>query len=514
MSKKINEVIVDGDSLTIEQIVAVARNRARVELSSECIKKIEKCRKFVDELVDKGEAVYGLTTGFASFKDIAISKEQTAELQKNLIMSHSVGVGEAFPEEIVRAAMLVRINSVAKGYSGVKIETIKTLIEMLNKNVYPYVPEKGSVGSSGDLAPLSHMLLVLMGMGEAWYDNKRISGKEVMELAGIKPITLSSKEGLALNNGTAFMTAIGTLSIYDALNLEKIADVSLGLTLEALMGIISAFDERVQMVRPHPGQILCAKNIQKICKGSNLIKTYKETARVQDSYSLRCSPQVHGACRDAINYVKEVIEREINSATDNPLIFEGEAVSCGNFHGEPVAIAMDTLGIALSELGNISERRIAKMIDPSTNNGLPIFLIKKEIGGLSSGFMMPQYTAAALVSENKILAHPASVDSIPTSANQEDHVSMGTIAARKAREILKNVQNVLAIEIMNSVQGIDLRENAKLGSGTETAYELIRKHVLFYDKDRIFYPDINKIADLIKNNEILEKVESVVGKLD
>jgi len=509
-----DKISIDGSSLTVDQVVAVARHKTRVELSSECIKKIEQCRKVVDDLVEKKAVVYGLTTGFASFKDVAIDKEQTAELQKNLIMSHAVGVGEAFPEEIVRGAILVRVNSVIRGHSGIRLETVNTLIEMLNKGVYPYVPEKGSVGSSGDLAPLSHMLLVLLGMGEAFYDGKRIPGKEAMEKAEVKPIILSSKEGLALNNGTSFMTAIGALNVYDTLNLIKTADISLGLTMEALTGIISVFDERVHAARPHPGQIACAKNIRRLCEGSSLIKTYKDTSRVQDAYSLRCAPQVHGACRAAIKYVKEVVDIELNSTTDNPLIFDGEAISCGNFHGEPIAIAMDTLGIAVSEIGNIAERRIAKLIDPATSNGLPIFLLKKEAGGLNNGFMMPQYTAAALVSENKVLAHPASVDSIPTSANQEDHVSMGTIAARKAKEIIKNVQNVLAIEIMNSVQGIDLREKVNLGKGNKAAYNLIRQNVSFYDKDRVFYPDIYKIADLIKNGEIVDVVERVVGRLE
>ena len=510
------KVIIDGSSLTIDQVVAVARDFALVELSPSCIGKILASRKIVDDLVEKGSAVYGLTTGFGSFKDVAINKDQTAELQKNLIMSHAVGVGEPFPEEIVRAAILIRVNSVIRGHSGVRVDTVNTLLEMLNKKIYPFVPQQGSVGSSGDLAPLSHMFLVLIGMGEVFVDGKLISGREAMEKKEIVPVILSSKEGLALNNGTAFMTAIGALAVYDSMNLLKIADVSLSLTLEALTGIISAFDERVISTRPHEGQILCARNVRKVCDGSTLIKKSGETCRVQDSYSIRCSPQVHGACREAIKYVKKIIETELNSTTDNPLIIgENEAISCGNFHGEPVAIAMDTLGIAISEIGSISERRIAKMIDPSTNNGLPGFLIKKEFAGLNSGFLMPQYTAAALVSENKVLAHPASVDSIPTSANQEDHVSMGTIASRKAREIIKNVQNVVAIEIMNSVQGIDLREKYTiLGKGTSEAYNFIRKHVLFYEKDRVIHKDMIKITELIKSTEILKVVESVVGRLD
>jgi len=510
------KVVIDGSSLTIEQVVAVARDFVLVELSPSCIEKILASRKVVDDLVEKGSAVYGLTTGFGSFKDVAINKDQTAELQKNLIMSHAVGVGEPFSEEVVRAAILIRVNSVIRGYSGVRVDTVNTLLEMLNKKIYPYVPQQGSVGSSGDLAPLSHMLLVLIGLGEVFVDGKLIPGREAMEKKEIVPVVLSSKEGLALNNGTAFMTAVGALAVYDSLNLLKTADISLSLTLEALTGIISAFDERAIITRPHPGQISCAKNVRKLCEGSTLIKTYREVARIQDSYSVRCSPQVHGACRDAINYVQKVIEVELNSTTDNPLVFrEGEAISCGNFHGEPIAIAMDTLAIAVAEIGDISERRTSKLIDPANNNGLPIFLIKKDAGGLNSGFLMPQYTSAALVSENKVLAHPASVDSIPTSANQEDHVSMGTIAARKAREIVKNVQNILAIEIMNSVQGIDLREKyTVLGKGTVEAYNFVRKNLKFYDKDRVLYLDMKIMYEIVKKNELVKAVEFVVGKLD
>jgi len=508
-------IVINGKNLTIEDVVSVARYGSSVELSENAIEKIKKSRSVVEDFVSKEKTVYGVTTGFGEFKNVFISKEQTKELQENLIRSHSVGVGEPLLEEIVRATMLLRANSLAKGYSGVRVEIIKTLCQMLNKKVHPAIPEKGSVGASGDLTPLSHMTLVLMGEGEAFYDGKRMSGKEAMKLAGIKPVTLSSKEGLALNNGTAVMTGIAVLTLCDAENILKCADISAVMTLEALLGINKAFDERIHKLRPHLGQIKCAENIRKLTKNSQLLnRNIRE--KVQDAYSLRCIPQVHGASRDAIAHVRRVLEIEINSTTDNPLIFTNppEALSCGNFHGQPIAISMDLLGIALSEVADISERRIARILDPHLNEGLPAFLIPKNKGGLNNGYMIAQYTAAALVSENKVLAHPASVDSIPTSANQEDHVSMGTIAARKAREILKNVENVIAIEFLCASQGMDFRLPQKGGQGTRIAHEYIRKHVPHLDSDRILYPEINKIQELIHKGDLLKEVENKIGKLN
>jgi len=510
------EIILDGETLDLEKIVKISRYKFPVKIDEKCLDKINKCRETIDNLVKNKEIVYGLTTGFASFKDVAINEDQTEELQTNLIESHSVGVGKPFDEEIVRAAIVIRINSLVKGCSGVRVIVLETLIKMLNNHVYPYVPEQGSVGSSGDLAPLSHTMLVLLGKGKAFYDGKIISGEEAMKNANIEPIKLKSKEGLALNNGTAFMTGIGALATYDTINLIKTGDISLALTMEAIEGIISPYEERIHLARPHQGQINCASNIRKLCNKSKAIKTQKESARVQDSYSIRCSPQVHGAVRETIDYVKRVVDVEMNSITDNPLVFEDGAISGGNFHGEPIAIAMDCLGIAIAEIGSVSERRISKMVDPSTNNGLPIFLIEKEKGGLNSGFMMPQYTAAALVSENKVLAHPASVDSIPTSANQEDHVSMGTIASRKARNIVENVKNILSIELINSTQGIDLREDGvnKLSPANKITYDLIRSKVKYYEKDRPHYPDIENISDLILKGTLVKEIENKIGKLD
>jgi histidine ammonia-lyase len=356
-----------------------------------------------------------------------------------------------------------------------------------------------------------------MGEGEAFYNGKRMSGKEAMKLAQIKPVVLSSKEGLALNNGTAIMTAISVLVLYDAENILKCADIAAAMTLEALQGVETAFDERIHNVRPHPGQIECAENIRKLIKDSKILAEFhKHHKKVQDAYTLRCIPQVHGASRDAINYARRVIETEINSVTDNPLIFteSAEVLSGGNFHGQPIAIAMDLVGIALSEIANISERRIARLVDPNLNEGLPAFLIPKEKGGLNSGYMIAQYTAAALVSENKILAHPASVDSIPTSANQEDHVSMGTIAARKAKEILENVETVIAIEMLCAAQGMDFRLPLKGGEGTKVAHEYIRKYIPHLDEDRVLYHEVNKIRELVHNRSIVKIVEDKIDKLN
>jgi len=419
------------------------------------------------------------------------------KLQENLILSHSTGVGEPFPEEVVRAMLLIRANTLAKGNSGVRKEIIETLIEMANKGVYPLIPEKGSVGSSGDLAPMAHLVLVMLGKGEAFYKGKRISGLKALNLAKIKPIKLKAKEGLALINGATAMTAIGALAVLDAERLCEIADENGALSVEALRGTPNAFFPNIHEARPYPGQIISAKNILKLLEGSTMI----DKEKIQDQYSLRCMPQVHGAVRDAINYAKRIIEIEINSATDNPLIFpedlKNPVISGGNFHGEPIAFAMDFLGIAVSELANIADRRLAAMLDPNQNNGLPAFLT--ENGGLNSGLMILQYTTAALVSENKILAHPASVDSIPTSANIEDHVSMGTIAARKAREIIENVKNVLAIERIAACQAIDFRLKGKnkLGTGTEKIYKEIRKIVPYFKKDAIYYPYIKKVVKKI-----------------
>ncbi|MCX7883764.1 MAG: histidine ammonia-lyase [Caloramator sp.] len=506
-----NKVIIDGQNLKIEDVVNVARNGYIVELSDEAKDRIEKARALVDRFVEEGRVEYGITTGFGKFSDVVISKDDVKKLQRNLILSHACGVGDEFDTEIVRAIMLLRANALSKGYSGVRVSTVKTLIDMLNKGVHPVIYEKGSLGASGDLAPLSHMVLVMIGEGEAYYNGERLSGKEAMEKAGIDIIELVEKEGLALINGTQVMTAVAALTVFDAVNISKTADIVASMTVESLKGITDAYYHRVHEVRPQKGQIKCAKNLLTLLEGSSLT-TKQGEIRVQDAYTLRCIPQIHGASKDAIEYVKKVVEIEINSATDNPLIFEDEdrVISGGNFHGQPMALAMDFLGIALSELANVSERRIERLVNYQLND-LPPFLTKN--GGLNSGFMIAQYSAAALVSENKVLAHPASVDSIPSSANQEDHVSMGTIAARKSRNILYNVSKVLGIEYLASSQALYFRGDVKLGAGTQKAYSLLREHIEPLNEDRVMYIDINKASSLITSGELVRTVENEVGEI-
>ncbi len=497
---------INGKNLTIEQVVQVARHFEKVEIAPEAYQRMEKSRQLVEKMVEEEQVVYGITTGFGQFANVSISSDKLDQLQENLILCNTAGVGKPFAEEIVRGMMLLRANSLVMGNSGIRPMVVETLLEMLNKRVHPVVPEKGSVGASGDLAPLSHMILVLMGKGEAYYQGEVLPGSIAMEKAGIKPVKLKAKEGLSLCNGTQAMTSVGTLAVYDAMNLAKIADIAGALSAEALEAIKDAFDHKIHAIRPHSGQIETAKNLRKLLEGSEIIET-SDHCRVQDAYTLRCMPQVHGASKDAINYVKSVIETEINSVTDNPLVFpdEEQVLSGGNFHGQPVALVMDFLGIALSELANISERRIERLTNSALSNGLPAFLT--EDGGINCGFMIAQYTAASLVSENKVLAHPASVDSIPTSANQEDHVSMGTTAARKAREILENAQNVLAIELLCASQGIDFRKK-KPAPRTNAVYNMVRERVSKLGDDRELYPDIEKIVDLIKEEKIIEVLDN------
>ena len=489
-------ILIDGESLKIEDIVKISREKEVISIKDSAKEKILMCREQLMNIVEKDELVYGLNTGFGSLANTKIPKEEAEILQNNIIKSHACAVGKPLPEEVVRAAMVIRINTLSKGFSGIRLEVLEELIDMVNRGVCPIIPEKGSVGASGDLAPLSHMVLVMLGEGEAYYNHEKMKGIEALKKAEIEPIQLSYKEGLALTNGTSIMTAIASLCVYDAKKLLEISEISAALSLESLKGRIEAFDNRIHDARNHEGQKICAEKIRKLVEGSKLINSNKE--KIQDSYSLRCIPQVHGSIIDVISFVEKTVNKEINAATDNPLIFDGQAISGGNFHGEPIAFAMDFLGIALSELANISERRTAKLVDKNQNDGLPAFLIEKN--GLNSGLMIPQYIAASLVSENKILAHPASVDSIPTSANQEDHVSMGTIAARKAREILWNTKNVIAIELLTASQAAYIRGPENLGQGTKKAYDLIRENIPPLKEDRILYGDINKIVEMIDKN--------------
>lgn len=507
-----NKVCINGNNLTLEEFIKVTRLGAEVELDKDAIVRVQNARALVDKFVDENKVVYGITTGFGKFSDVRITGEETKTLQRNLIISHACGVGNPFEEDIVRGIMLLRANALSKGFSGIRLSTLNTLIEMLNKRVHPIVPEKGSLGASGDLAPLAHMVLVMIGEGEAIYEGKRMPGKEAMEKANIPTVELTSKEGLALINGTQVMTSVGAHTAYDALMLSKTADIAASLTIEALNGIVDAFDSKVHSVRPHEGQINTGKNLLSILNGSQMT-TRQGELRVQDAYSLRCIPQIHGGSKDCFKYVKERIEIEMNAATDNPLIFvdEQEVISGGNFHGQPMALSFDFLGIGLAELANLSERRLERLVNPALNCGLPAFLVEK--GGLNSGFMIVQYSAASLVSENKVLAHPASVDSIPSSANQEDHVSMGTIAARKARDIMGNLRKVLAMEILAACQAIDLRGKKELGKGTDIAYNIIRDNITFIEEDRVMYIDINKCEEIIKSEEVISAVEQRIGKL-
>jgi histidine ammonia-lyase len=505
------QLFLDGQSLTIEDVVAVAHQpEIKVALSESAWQQVRRAAQAVQDFVARGEIIYGITTGFGAFKDKIISIEQVAQLQRNILVSHAVGVGALLDQPTTRAMMLIRANTLAKGHSGIREETLRLLLEMLNRGVYPLIPEQGSLGASGDLAPLAHMALPLIGEGEASYQGERLPGAEALQRAGLSPVTLTAKEGLALTNGTTLMNAIGVLVTHQAEHLARAADLAGALSLEAMHGTPRAFDARIHAARPHPRQMECAAYMRDLIEGSTFTRP-DDPLNVQDAYTLRCIPQVHGAVRDAIAYARWVMEIELNSVTDNPLIFfdehgNAEVISGGNFHGEPLAIAMDYLAIALSELGNISERRIARLVDAASNKHvLPAFLVEQ--GGVNSGFMLVQYTAAALASENKVLAHPASVDTISTSANIEDHVSMGPAAARQAREIARNVETILALELLSAAQGIDFRRQAlgpqaRLGRGTAPAYALIRQHIPFIEKDEVMYRHIETMRALLASGQL------------
>lgn len=499
-------IILDGNSLDLNSFIKVARYNELVAISKGSIELVNKASKFVEEVVESELPVYGINTGFGKLSDVSIDKKDVGELQRNLLMSHACGVGALFSNEIVRGMMVLRINALIKGYSGIKIETLNILVELLNKNINPVVFEKGSLGASGDLAPLSHMSLPIIGLGEVIYKGKRMDTMDAFNEVGIVPIkSLKAKEGLSLINGTQAMTSVGAIAVYDALRLYKLSNISLSMTMEATLGIVDAFDSRIHEVRGHKGQIKAAEEVLSNLEGSKYT-TVQGDLRMQDAYSIRCAPQVHGAALDALNFVKEKIEIEMNAVTDNPIIFteDGIAISAGNFHGEPLAMPFDYLGIAISEMGNISERRIERMVNPSLSNGLPAFLVTKP--GINSGFMIVQYSAASLVSENKILAHPSSVDSIPSSANQEDHVSMGTIGARKATSILDNSRKVIAMEIFTACQAIDLRGERKLGNKTQKAYNKVREYIPFIKNDEIMYKHIHIVDDLLRSEELFEAI--------
>jgi histidine ammonia-lyase len=507
---------ISGENLKVDDVVAVAGGRP-VSLDPAALPRIERSRAAVDDFVARGEVVYGITTGFGRFKDKIISADETRQLQVNLVRSHAVGVGPDLPERLVRAMLLVRANTLAMGYSGVRPAVIQLLIDMLNLGVHPRIPAQGSLGASGDLAPLAHLALVLIGEGQAYYKGALFDGPAVLEQVGLAPLKLAAKEGLALLNGTTQMVATGALLVRRAINLALTADTAACLSLEALHGTDRAYDARVHAVRPHPRQIDCAAFLRRLLADSDFVRR-NDPFHVQDAYTLRCVPQVHGAVRDAIAYAQWVVDIELNAVNDNPIIFvdeksgEAEVISAGNFHGEPIAIAMDYLKLALTELGNMSERRSARLVDADTNGGvLPMFLTEQ--GGLESGFMMAQYTAAALASENKVLVHPASADTIPSSANVEDHVSMGATAARQAEQILQHSETIVAVELLVAAQGIDFRRRilgteAQLGRGTAVAYNLIRRHVPFLDHDAVLSPLIETVRQLVAEGAIKEALEA------
>ena len=507
-----DKIVLNGSDFFLEDLVKIARNNVGIKISAESESRINKARYLIDKWVKEGERIYGVTTGFGALSEVTISYEDTKKLQKKILLSHSAGVGKHIEDDVVRAMIALRVNDFCRGNSGLRLETIEKLSQILNAGIIPVVPEKGSVGASGDLVPMAHLSLVLIGEGEAFVEGIRMSGAKALREKLIKPLVLEAGEGLALINGTQFMIALGCLALHDALNLCKHADIAASMSLETLMGTRAAFDPRIHKARPHTGQIKAADNMLRITANSEIISSHHDCSRVQDAYTLRCSPQVHGASWDAFAYVDNVIRVEMNSSTENPLIFpeSEEFLSGGNFHGQPLALACDFLGIAISELANISERRIERLVNPQLS-GLPAFLI--EDGGLNSGFMIAQYAAASLVSENKVLAHPASVDSIPTSANKEDHVSMGSIAARKCRDIVANTEEVIAIELLCAAQGIDLFTNVKAGDGILAAYEVIRSKVDYMKEDRILSTDIAKVKSLLEGGSIVKAVEDKVGKL-
>jgi histidine ammonia-lyase len=475
---------IDGASLSLEQIEKVA-DGAAVGLAAAAVHRIARSRRFVEDIIEQGQVIYGINTGFGALSDVTIPLDKLRELQLNLIRSHSCGVGEPLPERVVRAMMLLRANVLAKGYSGCRTAIIETLLQMLNAGVHPIIPSRGSVGASGDLAPLAHLALTAIGEGEAVYWGDRMPGREAMRRAGIEPLRLEAKEGLALLNGTQAMCAVGSLALLAAERLAASADIAGAMSLEALRGTPVAFDHRIQAVRPHPGQVRSARRLRELIDGSEIRESHRDRAvdpRVQDAYAIRCMPQVHGAVRDSLSHARRILEVEINSATDNPLVFpdSGEVISGGNFHGEPVALVLDYAAIAVADLGTISERRVERLVNPDLS-GLPAFLAPDP--GMNSGMMIAQIAAASLIAENNVLAHPASVANLPTSANKEDHVSMGMTSALKFAQVVKNVERILAIELMCASQGLEFLKPLRPGPQLQEVYRRVRELVPALDSD-------------------------------
>lgn len=505
--------MLDGHSLSIDDVIHVSKHAKTVTVSSKTLEHIDRIRTFVDKLAEGDAPHYGINTGFGALAETKIDRSQLEQLQRNLILSHAVGVGDPLDVAEARAMILLRANTLAQGHSGCRSEVLQYLVKLLNADCAPYIPCKGSVGASGDLAPLAHLTLLLLGEGKAFIGNKQVTAHAALEHAGLKPLKLKAKEGLALINGTQAMAARGLMSLASAEKLCDLADMIGACSLEALQGSIKPFDARIHEARAHAGQQESATILLRMLENSEIAESHKNCGRVQDAYSLRCMPQVHGATRDALSYVRKVLEIEINSTTDNPLVFLTEngidIVSGGNFHGQPLAIALDMLAIAVAELANISERRIEQMLNPALSSGLPAFLAAHP--GINSGMMIMQVTAAALVSENKILCHPASVDSIPTSANREDHVSMGMTSANKAKIVVDNVYYVLAIELLAACQGIDFRAPHKPGRGVQELKNQLRERVTFAEHDRAFGEDMKQAYDLLRS-ENHAALRQIIGR--
>ena len=507
-------ILLDGNRLTLSDLEAVAREGRPVALDPAARERVARSRAVVDAAVAKGAVVYGVNTGFGNFADVVIAPARLGELQLNLVRSHAVGVGELLDEAETRALMLLRANVLAKGLSGVRPQTLECLVDLLNARIHPAVPSQGSVGASGDLAPLAHLARALVGEG----DVRRAGGTlepaaDALARAGLAPVVLEAKEGLALINGTQLMTAVAGLALAEAWRLARTADVAGAVTLDALLGTDVAFDPRIHAARPHPGQQASAANLRRLLAGSPLRESHRDCGKVQDAYSLRCIPQVHGAARDALAFASRTVDVEMNAATDNPMVFAetGELLSGGNFHGEPVAMAADVMAIAVAEIGAISERRIERLVNP-TLSGLPAFLTSD--GGLQSGLMMAHVTAAALASENKSLAHPASVDSIPTSANKEDHVSMGVTAARQAARAVANTRRILAIELVAACQALEFRRPLTTSAPLEAVHARVRETVAAYGRDRSLSAEIEALAGRVARGAFADAAAAVCGTLD
>ena len=506
-------VRLTGEDLTPDDVWSVAVDEASVQLDESAREKLQAARAVVEDALRKDEPTYGVTTGFGRFVSTRIPEELAAELQLRLLRSHACGVGEEYPRDIVRAAMLMRANTLAKGYSGTRVEVVELLLGCLARGIVPEVPSRGSVGASGDLAPLAHLALPLVGEGRAWLDGELLSGADALARAGLEPVRLQAKEGLSLVNGTQFMGAFASLGVVRAKRLARIADAACALTVDALQASRESFVARIHELRPLAGQSASAANIFALTEGSAIAEAHRWCDRVQDAYSLRCAAQVHGAARDLLAYVEQTVSVELNAATDNPLVFpeDGAVLSNGNFHGQPLAFALDALAMAVSELASISERRTERLVNPALSDGLPAFLAPN--GGLNSGFMIPQYVAASLVSENKALSHPASVDSIPTSAGQEDHVSMGNAAGLKAWQVLANAERVVAIELLAGAQAIEFHAPLAPGVGPRATHEFVRSISLRLRDDRPLADDIEAVATSIRDGSALAAVEAEAGAL-